>query len=66
MDDDRTEVFDEEDSSPCDLRTEVFDVDGGLVAETSGLDECGGGRGDEAAIAAFGYAEAVGGELGEG
>ena len=64
MNDDGTEVFDQEDCLPCYLRAQVFDVDGGLVAEASGLDQCGGGRGDEAAIAALGYAKPVRGDLG--
>ena len=66
VDEEGTQVFDHEDGTPWYLRAEIFDVDGGLMAEASGLEDDGGGVGDVAAIAALCYAEPVDGGAGLG
>lgn len=48
------------------MRTEVFDGDGGLVEEAGGGEGFGRGGGEVGAVAAFGDAQAVGGEGGLG
>lgn len=62
MDQDRTEVFDQEHCAPSDLRTEIFDVDCALVAETCRRDAGAGGIGESSAVATFCDAETVDGE----
>lgn len=59
MDEERPQVFDEEDGAPCYLWAEVFYIDGALVAETGRVEEEGIRGWDVGAVAAFGYAETV-------
>lgn len=66
VDEEGAEVFNHEDGTPWDLRAEIFDVDGRLMAEAGGLEDDGGGVGDIAAIAALGDAEPVDGGAGLG
>ena len=59
MDEERTEVFDNKDSAPCDLGAEIFNVDYAFRAETGGVEGEGGFVGDGGAVATFDDTEAV-------
>jgi hypothetical protein len=56
MDEDGSEILDDEDGAPGNLGPEVFDGDYAAVAEADGFEGGVFGRGNEGAIAAFGDA----------
>jgi hypothetical protein len=59
VDEQRAQVFDDEDGAPGNLRTQVFHVDDAVAAQTSALDGKVLCVGNEGAITALGQAQAV-------